>query len=404
VRAGQNRTVTESSAGPALSAAERQAAQALLTEAWGERVEVRAAVPIWDRSHVVRLQLGAGHLGAGRSAVLKRRGGQEARSRDLGFGIELASLEYLNAMPVPVAPRLLAADPEAGIMLMEDLGPGATLADSLLTGGREQAQAALIAYAGALGSLHAWSAGQPGRLAELRARHAPGATTAPRWMAAIGPGRDAFLGAAAGLGLPVAGAGDEIGGLGTVLDATAPLGLVHGDACPDNVRMTDGSCRIFDFETSGWGPVSLDAAHLVAPFPSCWCFARLPAEVAGPAVAAYRARLTAAGIDPGPDWEAAMAAALACWIIVRGDIVARLLARDPQWGTTTMRPRLLAWLRSFIEAAGRAGVLPRLYALASALDEQLSRRWPRTVIPDYPALAQPGSAPVEVPDWWHPNL
>jgi Ser/Thr protein kinase RdoA (MazF antagonist) len=105
-----------------------------------------------------------------------------------------------------------------------------------------------------------------------------------------------------------AGAGDEIDGLGTMLDATAPLGLVHGDACPDNVRITDGSCRIFDFEISGWGPVSLDAAHLVAPFPSCWCFARLPAEVATPAVGGYRARLTAAGIDPGPDWEAAMAA------------------------------------------------------------------------------------------------
>ena len=99
-----------------------------------------------------------------------------------------------------------------------------------------------------------------------------------------------------------------------------------------------------------------------------------------------------------------MAAALVGWIIIRGDMVARLLARDPQWGTTTMRPRLLAWLRSFIEVASRAGVLPRLQALASGLDDQLSRRWPRTVIPDYPALAQPGSAPVEVPDWLHPNL
>jgi hypothetical protein len=118
-------------------------------------------------------------------------------------------------------------------------------AEALLTGGREQAQADLIAYAGALGSLHALSAGQPGRLAELRARYAPGATTAPRWMAAIGSGRDAFLGAAAGLGLPVAGAGDEIDELGTMLDATAPLGLVHGDACPDNVRITDGSCRSY---------------------------------------------------------------------------------------------------------------------------------------------------------------
>ena len=54
--------------------------------------------------------------------------------------------------------------------------------------------------------------------------------------------------------------------------------LVHGDACPDNVhRLADGVCRIFDFETSGWGAVALDAAYLLAPFPSCWCFASLPA-------------------------------------------------------------------------------------------------------------------------------
>lgn len=396
--------MTEPSAGPALSAAERQAAEALLTEAWGVRAEVRAAEPIWDRSHVVRLHLGAGHLEAGRSAVLKRRGGQDYDRRDLGFEIELTSLEYLNTMPVPVAPRLLAADPDAGIMLMEDLGPGATLADSLLAGGREQAQADLIAYARALGSLHAWSAGRPGRLAELRASYAPGAPLSPRWMRAIGSGRDAFLGAAAALGLPVAGAGDEIDELNTMLDATGPLGLVHGDACPDNVRIVDGSCRIFDFETSGWGPVAFDAAHLLAPFPTCWCFARLPAEVAAPAVEAYRARVAAAGIDMGAGWEAAMAAAMIGWIVIRGDIVARLLDKDPQWGTTTMRPRLLTWVRSFIAMASRAGVLPCLRALASGLDEQLSRRWPQTVIPDYPALAQPGSAPAEIPDWWHPNL
>jgi hypothetical protein len=66
--------VTDSPTGPALSAAERQAAETLLTDAWGERTVVRAAEAIWDRSHVVRLHLGAGHLGADRSAVLKRRG------------------------------------------------------------------------------------------------------------------------------------------------------------------------------------------------------------------------------------------------------------------------------------------------------------------------------------------
>ena len=125
---------------PVLTAAERQAAEALLAEAWGERTEIRSAEPMWGRSHVVLLR-----LGADRSVVLKRRVEAEHDGRDGSFGIELAALEYLKAMPVPVAPRLLAADTEAGILLMEDLGPGASLADSLLTGERGQAEADLIA-------------------------------------------------------------------------------------------------------------------------------------------------------------------------------------------------------------------------------------------------------------------
>jgi Ser/Thr protein kinase RdoA (MazF antagonist) len=390
--------VTESPMGPALSAAERQVAEALLAETRGERTEVLAAEAIWDRSHVVRLR-----LGTGQSVVLKRREEHDGGEEAAGFGIELAALEYLNAMPVPVAPRLLGADPDAGILLMEDLGPGASLADSLLTGGREQAQADLISYARALGSLHSWSMTRPDELARLRARYVPGATISPIWTGAIEAGQDGFLAAAAALGLPADGARKEIDELGAMLTAGGYLGLVHGDACPDNVRLLDGSCRIFDFEHSGWGPVVFDAAHLLAPFPTCWCFASLPAEAAAPAIAAYRARLHTSGIDLGPDWDAAMAAALAGWIIVRGDAVARLADKDPQWGTTTMRPRLLTWLGSFIEAAARADVLTGLRAFAGALYGELTLRWPETVVPDYPALARPGSAPVQVPDWWRPE-
>ena len=117
---------------PALSAAETRAAEALLARAWGPGTSVRAAEPIWDRSHVVRLQ-----LATGRSVVMKKRAGKDT------FGAELGALEYLNEMPEPVAPRLLGADADAGILLMEDLGPGPSLADSLLTGDRSRVRATL---------------------------------------------------------------------------------------------------------------------------------------------------------------------------------------------------------------------------------------------------------------------
>ena len=81
----------------------------------------------------------------------------------------------------------------------------------------------------------------------------------------------------------------------------------------------------------------------------------------------------------------------------------RVLEEDDEWGTTTMPPRLLTWLRSFTSAAGRSGVLPGLRVLAGDLHERLSARWPEAVIADYPALARPGSAQVQVPDFWQPE-
>jgi len=218
---------------------------------------------------------------------------------------------------------------------------------------------------------------------------------------AIIDGKESFLEVTGRLGLPADGAGAEIDSLAELLRGDGRLtGLVHSDPCPDNTHMADGICRIFDFETSGWGPVALDAAYLLAPFPSCWCFASLPAEVARPALRAYRDQVTRAGIRLGPDWDAALTAALAGWVVARGAAIGRALDEDRDWGTTTARPRLLTWLRSFIGAAERSGVLPRLSLLAGALHERLSARWPDTVFPDYPAFARQGAPLAQIPPEW----
>ena len=386
---------------PGLPPDETRTAGALLSAAWGERTAVLGAEVLGDRTHVFRLR-----LDDGRSAVLKRRDGEAGASGGGAFGIELAALEYLNAMPEPVAPRLLGADAEAGILLMEDLGPGRSLADSLLAGSPEAAQrvqADLVAYARALGAMHAWSRDRGAAFAALRARHAPREPLEPAWLGAVGRGQAGFLAVAAGLGLPTAGVEDEIQAITDITNGMAYPGLLHGDACPDNMRLRGGECLIFDFESSGWGPVALDAAYLLAPFPSCWCFGRLPAGTAASALDAYRSQVGAAGVELGPDWAAAMAAAMAVWVIARGRALREALVADGAWGTTTMRPRLLAWLRSFAAAAGRAGTLPRLRALAADLDEVLSRRWPEVRVPEYPALAGPDAVLAEVPDGWQPE-
>ena len=176
--------MADSSQPPALPEGERQLAEVLLTRALGEPAVVHAAEHVWDRDHVFRL-----HLASGRAVILKRKRGQGPASSQL-FGDELAALDYLNAMPVPVAPRLLGADAQAGVLLMEDLGDGATLADSLMAAGRERVQAELIGYAEALGSLHAWSMGHASEAARLRARHGPRDGAGPRWRDAVHRGKE----------------------------------------------------------------------------------------------------------------------------------------------------------------------------------------------------------------------
>jgi hypothetical protein len=357
-------------------------------------VVVRDAEKIWDRSHIVRLRLADDE----RTVVLKRPR-EKNFVRRTGFDAELAALEFLSPMEAAVAPRLLGADASAGILLMEDLGPGSSLADSLLAGDRGRAEADLIGYARALAAMHAWSVGRSGEYAELRARLAGSADVeiAPDWMDAITRSKGPFLAMAAQLGLAADGVDQEIDSLGALMAGAGYVGLVHSDLCPDNTHITDGNCRIIDFETSGWGPLALDVAYLLAPFPSCWCFARLPAEAAGPALLAYQDEAANAGMELGPDWEAALTAALAGWVVARGARIGRALEEDQNWGTTTIRPRLLAWMHSFIEAASRIGALPRLRALAEAIREQLRLRWPEAVVPDYPALARPGAPLARLP-------
>jgi Ser/Thr protein kinase RdoA (MazF antagonist) len=386
---------------PILSAAEHELVEALLAAAWGSPVEVHDAEMVWGRRHVVRV-----HTSGGRSAIVKRprarRDGSGESDRE-AFGVELASVEYLNAMPVAVAPRLLGADAAVRVLVMEELPAGVSLAESLLQGDEVTARADLIAYAAGLAAVHSWSIGRTEDFERARARHSPMADPRSRWLTTLATGRDRFLQAATDLGLPTGSVEDDIDDVAAVL-AGSYVGFVHGDPCPDNVRLVGGGCRIFDFEVSSIGSVALDAAYLLAPFPSCWCFSRLPADVSGPALSAYQDTLAASGRRLGEEWESALAAALGCWVIARGGDMIRALEQDRQWGTTTMRPRLLAWTASFAALANQTQAFPRLGHLVEALHETLASAWSDTVIPDYPALAGPTASRAQVPESWQPGL
>lgn len=382
-----------------------RAVERILSDVEGASTSVAGAFVLADRDHVVRVVTTSGTL-----AVVKRaRAGTPGQwgFEPEGFASEWAALEHLADVPGAPAVGLLGGDADAGVLVIEHLDVERTVADSLLGAGGDVAAADVVAYGSLLGTVHGWTVGRSAYLEARRRAHGIADPAATRWARPLQRGREAFLAAVTSLGIvPSGGTGpldDEISRVDAVIAGAADRGLVHGDPCPDNVVVAGGRLRLLDFERTTPGHVALDAGYLEAPFPSCWCFARLPPEVVTAARAAHRAALRAAGAEIGPGWDEAMAAALATWLVARGpELVSALddVAPTP-WGTATMRPRLLAWADACAGSPG-AGSFPALRRLAADLGDRLRERWPDVVVPAYPGLAGPGEPVVGPPDFWEP--
>lgn len=174
-----------------------------------------------------------------------------------------------------MGPRLLAADPDHRLIVMEDLGDAPNLADFLLSSDEKQARAALIEWAATYGRLAVQTAG---RESELEQPSEPwvGARMAkfPAFLADLGvtpePGLDADLEAVA------------------ALDHDRFRVFSPGDICPDNNLLTADGLRPIDFESAGFHSVFLDASYSRMPFGSCWCVFRLPKTFSMEAERAYR--------------------------------------------------------------------------------------------------------------------
>lgn len=297
----------------------------------------------------------------GRRNLLLRLPGGLIAKRILGADAEDRFAREEASLGLPGLPRLVARCAEAKLLVMEDVGPAGSMVAPLLGDNAGAAEAALLAWAHALGTVHGATRGHQALPCPLHL---------------------------------------DLGALPTAIDAALPRpavaalvsaqpgpfrSWVHHDPCPDNVLLAAGTARLIDFERSGSGFCLMDAAYLRMGFPTCWCAGTVPAAIVARVEAAYRRALAPAMPEAADDFrfEAGMQAACALWFLRRLGWLLRLaMAEDATWGIAPRRSRLLHDAETV--AAGSTALAQPARAIASILRGW----WPESSpLAPYPAFS-----------------
>jgi aminoglycoside/choline kinase family phosphotransferase len=362
------------------SGANRRSAevQALMTDLCGAPVTVER----WERLEpwaVARVLLGG--AGATRTVIAKwvRAGPAQVRSEPWRLRAELAALQFLSDdLGLALAPRVIAADVPAGLLLLEDLAPRIALDHLIRRDGAAAHLGLLAVFAGACGELGAATAGQAGT---HHARCAALGFSAP-----VGGAEGRLAGLweqghkdAAALGAPITGPlASELNAVLDELNAPGPfLALSHGDAESNNLMVHErgpADARLIDFEAAGYAHALTDAVCLHVPGPG-WITVGDPGATG---LADQYRRALAQGVPEAQDdlrYGFALASACMSWALLRLHRFAVLDTRAPG---DHSRVQLVETLESAARTAEAHRALPHLAGWARRTADVLRRRWPDT--------------------------
>ncbi|MER5650660.1 hypothetical protein [Streptosporangium sp. NPDC002524] len=326
---------------------------------------------------------------------------------------ERAALRFLSEdLGLHLAPRVLADDMAASLLVLEDLAPRTPLDRVLRRDGAVPAAAGLAAFARALGELGAATAGHAERYLARRPVTGLGLTCsdAEAWRRAVEHG--------AGLGVALPGRAEtELARLLAELADPGPfLALTNGDAEANNFLTTDGFLttegfpttggflttdgfpatdgddhaddygdgRLIDFEFAGYRHALTSAVCLYVPGPA-WLTVSDP--IATGLEAGYRSAL-ARGVPEADDdhlFGSGLASACLTWAATRFTRFPTLDARPPGENS---RLQMVFTLDAAARAAEHHRALPHLSGWARRVAQVLRRRWPdtdvdRTAYPAY---------------------
>lgn len=277
---------------------------------------------------------------------------------------EFAAAAFVDGRADGLVPKIIASDLDAGVVVTEDLGSGPSIAQVLTGNDAAAAQEAIVAYARALGELHAGTAGQEPEYRAFRASLGPTNPMHGRGCInersmidiiqdLIGRATDDLGNRAAA---PVIGELHEIAQ--NLAEPGDLLALSSGDPCPYNCVVVDGRARLFDFELAGFRHPLLDVAYLHLGFSACYRSGRLPAAVLNTAEHAYRqaAERGLPQLHDGRSYRRHLATAQAAITVTAAAAVARAAERVTAQTVQTVRfgiavlgteepyPNLLRWL------------------------------------------------------------
>lgn len=165
------------------------------------------------------------------------------------FLTEWVALDFLASLRANVSPRLIAADRDARLLVVEDLGDWPSLETVLLADDAAAARRGLEDMGRLLGGLHAASRGHEEAFISRQRRVGTGSPLSDSTIDQRDR-RDVFYGALGAVGLaPEGGFWDEVVELEALIHEDSPFrSLIHADAGPHNVLLAVGGSRLIDFE------------------------------------------------------------------------------------------------------------------------------------------------------------
>ncbi len=305
-----------------------------------------------------------------------------------GWARESAALSVLSD-DVP-GPRLIAAAPEPPVVVMSDVGWGASVADALLGADPDLAAEAVARWAGAIARLHrATLDSHPAFVAALDERSGDLPIIDQLMSVMLEDATRSIAEQAANLGVATPSAAlDELRGLARRLDADGPAAISPGDACPDNNVDVGGQLVLVDFEGAQWRHVAWDVAYLRVPWPTCWCSWRMPDQIADRALARYR-KETGGPYVAGPEFEKDVARAATGWAVISTAwFLTNAMADDPPPMTGERpTPTRRAMILHRLGGAARCGELPAVARFAADLRATLVQSWGEVPLAYAPAFA-----------------